>query len=87
MKVWIDQDLCTGDGLCAEIAPDVFQMHDDGLAYVKEVGWPNLLGPTGKGSGPALQMATGTADVPDRLLEDVIQAAEDCPGECIFIEQ
>ena len=22
MKVWIDQDLCTGDGLCEEIAPD-----------------------------------------------------------------
>ena len=24
MKVWIDQDLCTGDGLCEEIAPAVF---------------------------------------------------------------
>ena len=37
MKVWIDQDLCTGDGLCAEIAPDVFTMKNDGLAYVQEV--------------------------------------------------
>ena len=36
MKVWIDQDLCTGDGLCEEIAPDVFAMLDDGLAYVKD---------------------------------------------------
>ncbi len=36
MKVWIDQDLCTGDGLCEEIAPDVFTLLDDGLAYVKE---------------------------------------------------
>jgi len=36
MKVWIDQDLCTGDGLCEEIAPDVFIMLDDGLAYVRE---------------------------------------------------
>lgn len=87
MKVWIDQDLCTGDGLCAEIAPDVFAMHTDGLAYVKEVSWPNLFGATGKGDGPALQMAQGTADVPDSILEDVITAAEDCPGECIFIEQ
>ena len=26
MKVWIDQDLCTGDGLCEEIAPDVFTL-------------------------------------------------------------
>ena len=36
MKVWIDQDLCTGDGLCEEIAPEVFTLLDDGLAYVKE---------------------------------------------------
>jgi len=36
MKVWIDQDLCTGDGLCEEIAPDVFTLLDDGLAYVME---------------------------------------------------
>jgi ferredoxin len=36
MKVWIDQDLCTGDGLCEEIAPEVFALLDDGLAYVKE---------------------------------------------------
>jgi len=36
MKVWIDQDLCTGDGLCEEIAPAVFTLLDDGLAYVKQ---------------------------------------------------
>jgi ferredoxin len=35
MKVWIDQDLCTGDGLCEEICPAVFTLLDDGLAYVK----------------------------------------------------
>jgi ferredoxin len=86
MRVWIDQDLCTGDGLCAEIAPDVFAMHSDGLAYVKEVGWPNLLGPGGTGDGPLLQMSQGTASVPDNLIDDVITAAEDCPGECIFID-
>ena len=38
MKVWIDQDLCTGDGLCEEIAPDVFTLVDDGLAYVVDDG-------------------------------------------------
>ena len=32
MKVWIDQDLCTGDGLCEEIAPAVFTLLDDGSA-------------------------------------------------------
>ena len=36
MKVWIDQDLCTGDGLCTDHAPDVFTLLEDGIAYVKE---------------------------------------------------
>jgi len=86
VKVWIDQDLCTGDGLCAEICPEIFEMHDDGLAYVKEVDWPNLKGPKGTSDGPVYQMADGMASVPENLLESVIEAAEDCPGECIFIE-
>ncbi len=85
-RVWIDQDLCTGDGICTEIAPSVFEMHDDGLAYVKETDWPNRFGPTGSGSEPKLRMAEGLADVPDNLLEDVIESAEACPGECIFVE-
>ena len=33
MKVWIDQELCTGDGQCADICPEVFFMHDDGRTY------------------------------------------------------
>jgi len=86
MKVWIDQDLCTGDGLCAELAPTVFMMHSDGLAYVKNPSWPNLLGPDGRGSEPKLKM-TATAEFPDTMLDEVIQSAEDCPGECIFIEE
>jgi ferredoxin len=61
-------------------------MHSDGLAYVKQSAWPNLLGPSGTGAEPALQMAEGMADVPDALLDDVIESAEVCPGECIFIE-
>ena len=87
MKVWIDQDLCTGDGLCAEIAPDIFEMHDDGLAYVKEVFWPNMFGPAGSPKGdPKLKMATGLAEVPENQLEAVIESADECPGECIYIE-
>ena len=76
MKVWIDQDLCTGDGLCEEICPDVFVLLDDGLAYVKEDGAP-LDEPGG---------AASQANVPDGLDEAVEEAAEECPGECIFIE-
>ncbi len=87
MKVWIDQDLCTGDGLCEEVCPEIFQGYDDGLFYVKEPEWPSIVD---KGEGPQAapiyQMATGMASVPDRLGLSTIEAAEDCPGECIFIE-
>src|SRR3954471_16456779 len=31
MKVWIDQDLCTGDGLCTDHAPDVFASRHSGI--------------------------------------------------------
>lgn len=80
MKVWIDQDLCTGDGLCVEICPDLFFMCNDGLAYVKDRG------EIANESDPRLKMASGLADVPDELLDATIDAAEECPGECIFIE-
>lgn len=31
-------------------------------------------------------MAEGQASVPDDLIESAIESAEECPGECIFIE-
>ena len=76
MKVWIDQDLCTGDGLCEEIAPDVFALLDDGLAYVKD-GDKILSDPAG---------AEAVAPIPEGQLEATIESAEECPGECIYIE-
>ncbi len=80
MKVWIDQDLCTGDGLCEEIAPDVFTLLDDGLAYVRE---KDKIFATAKGNA---QGAEGMAVFADSQLDGVIESAEECPGECIFIE-
>ena len=65
MKVWIDQELCTGDAQCVEICPEVFFMHDDGLtvrSYVRET------------------------DVPESLEALVVEAAEYCPGACIFVD-
>lgn len=80
MKVWIDQDLCTGDGLCEEIAPDVFTLLDDGLAYVKE---GDTVYATAKGNA---QGPDGLANFADSRLDAVVESAEECPGECIFIE-
>ena len=76
MRVWIDQDLCTGDGLCIDHCPDVFVQLEDGIAYVAQDGGP-LNDPGGSNS---------LADVDDRLQQSVIDAALACPGECIFVE-
>jgi len=79
MKVWIDQDLCTGDGLCEEIAPDVFVLLDDGLAYVRE---GEKIYAAAKGNP---QGAEGLAQVPAGLEDATRESAEECPGECIFM--
>jgi len=76
MRVWIDQDLCTGDGLCVDHCHDVFTLLEDGIAYVVEAGQV-LNDPGSSGS---------LAAVPHRHVPAVIRAAEVCPGECIFIE-
>jgi len=76
MRVWIDQDLCTGDGLCTDYAPEVFSMLEDGIAYVVNDGV--VCNDPGGGQQ--------TAAVPDRLAAQVRTAADACPGECIFIE-
>ncbi len=34
MKVRIDPDKCTGHGVCEGVAEDIFEVRDDGLAYV-----------------------------------------------------
>ncbi len=75
MKVWIDHDECMGAGTCERLAPALFAMGDDGLAYVREGGRTVFeRGPRGKVSVPA------------HLEEELIEAAESCPGECIVIE-
>lgn len=74
MRVWVDQDRCTGDGLCVQYAPEVFEFDIDGLAYVKD-GEGNLL------------TAPGTrTEVPGHLRLDVLDSARECPGECIHVE-
>lgn len=85
LYVWIDQDLCTGDGLCEEVCPDLFFGADNGLFYVKEKGEKgNLIEPRLKMGGTDIQ--DGLAFVPDNLVDAAIEAAEECPGECIFFE-
>lgn len=73
LEVRVDQDLCTGDGLCVQLAPEVFEFDIDGLAYVKE---PN---------GELRLDAGARVPVPSGWVLEVLDAAKECPGECIFV--
>ncbi len=70
MRVRIEQALCTGDGLCENIAPDVFTVLEDGLGYVID----------------GADVARAACVIPSKFEQTAVEAAEQCPGECIFID-
>ncbi len=75
LEVLIEQDKCTGDGLCVTYATAVFEFDIDGLAYVK-------------GDDGELRTTDGAAvPVPPKLRLEVLDAAEGCPGECIHVRR
>jgi ferredoxin len=76
MRAWIDQDLCTGDGLCTDHCPEVFVLLDDRISYVHD----------GDEVGNDPGGASSMVQVPRHLEQAAINAALDCPGECIFLE-
>ena len=73
MKVWVDQDACIGNGICAELADKVFAF-DGEFAYVKD--------------GDKVRTDRGAiVGVPSGFEAAVIQAAEECPAMCIYVEE
>jgi ferredoxin len=72
MKIWIDQDACVGNGICAELAEDVFEF-DGEYAYVR------MGDRVHKGGGVVVP-------VPVEREDAVISAAQECPAACIYIE-
>ncbi|MGP0004544.1 MAG: ferredoxin [Solirubrobacteraceae bacterium] len=71
MKVRIDQELCIGDGLCENIAPDVFTVLGDGLGYITD----------------GVDVPRAASVVPSKFEQAVVEAAENCAGDCIFIDR
>ena len=75
LVVEVDQDLCTGDGLCVTYAPEVFELDIDGLAYVK-------------GDDDELRTEPGArVPVPPHLVLEVVDSAKECPGDCIHVRR
>lgn len=74
IRVYIDQDLCTGSTVCESITPQVFTMDDDGLATAIDSG----------AALPAGGAPLGAVVPPDQIAL-VKDAAAACPGGCIHI--
>ncbi len=74
MRVWIDQDCCTGAGLCVDHCPELFIVLEDGIGYVHD----GVLAITGAEQPWVI--------VPRRYEHAAIDAVERCPGECIYLE-
>jgi ferredoxin len=73
MKVWIDQDCCTGAGLCVDHCPELFIVLEDGIGYVHE------------GRHVITDPEHPSVVVPRRYEKAAIDAVERCPGECIYL--
>ncbi len=71
MNVWIDQDECSGVGVCVDACPQLFVLGPDGLAYLR--------------SADGLRGSNLPVTVGDGLGESVLDAAEDCPQNCIYV--
>jgi ferredoxin len=74
MRVWIDQDCCTGAGLCVDHCPELFIVLEDGIGYVHE------------GRSVISDPQHPSVVVPRRYEQAAIDAVERCPGECIYVE-
>jgi ferredoxin len=74
MRVWIDQDCCTGAGLCVDHCPDLFIVMEDGIGYVRD------------GATVVTDADRPSVPVPRRHERAAIDAVERCPGECIYLE-
>lgn len=72
--VFIDQDCCTGDGLCEQIEDNIFHGGSDGFWYIQDADGNKLS-----------EGVSGARYLPEAALETAVEAAEDCPGECIYI--
>jgi len=76
MRVYVDQDMCTGTAVCEALAPAVFVVSAEGLSTVREDGEP-----VAGGGGPKGVI------VPAEAESLVREAVASCPAGCIHLIQ
>ena len=77
VKVWMNQDLCTGDGICEEVAPAIFFGAEDGLYYVREANTEVPAEPTHSFHQPV--------DVPDNLWKQQLKQLRNALANASFL--
>lgn len=78
MQEWIDQNLCTGDGLCRDHCVELLVLLEDGISHMRDPA-------TGRVDHDPGGCAS-LVPVPSGYERAVIHAVDDRPGECIFLE-
>lgn len=72
MKTRVNKDVCIGCGACTQIAEEVFDFGDDGLAEVK---------------ADIKKDENEFATVTDENKDSVLDASEGCPVGAIIVEE
>ena len=67
----VQKDECIACGACAAIAPDIYDLDEEGYAFTTFGGDAN----------------TGTVEIPAEFEDDLTDGAESCPTEAIKISE
>ena len=69
MKITVDPDKCVGSAYCQRIAPALFDLGDDGIAFVLDSGQPGTGADTGTGAAAAREAEATCPAVAIAILE------------------
>jgi ferredoxin len=59
MRIVVDTEQCTGHGICESLAPDIFEVGEEGIVHLLTDDLPDQLRPT---------LESAVADCPTRSL-------------------
>ena len=69
MKITVDRDRCVGSAYCQRIAPALFDLGDDGIAFVLDSGQPGTGADMGTGAAAAREAEAACPAVAIAILE------------------